>query len=422
MAIAPPPPPAVPHPQPFEIPLYQRSGTFAALGVESFGLLWASGWFWNATRWMSVFLCSFLVNDLTGSPFLVQLVGAAFFAPMFFGGAVAGAMADRFDRRRTILVQLVVLIPIAAGMGALVTSGAVSAWMVYPFMVAVGLGGVIDMTSRRALVFDLVGESRATNALALESMSMSGGSLLGSLFGGAVINFVGIGQAFFLIAILYLVSLLLLTRVVSPPARLHGQAGSMRDAVKEGLRAVGRSQALIGILGVTVIMNLFYFSFMPLVPVFAREMEVNALYAGLLASGTGFGMLLGSFTWAAWPVPRRGLIYVGGTLLAMAFLFAFAALQWYWVALVLLIGAGFGSSGFGTMQAVLVMTTAEPEMRGRAMGILSMAIGSLPFGMIGLGLIAQATDPAAAVMISVVSGLIVMGVWLNRYPQVARIR
>lgn len=399
-----------------------RGGTFAALGVESFGLLWASGWCWNATRWMSVFLCSFLVNELTGSPLLVQLVGAAFFAPMFLGGAVAGVVADRFDRRRTMIRQLIVLIPIALLMGMLVTSGNFAAWIVYPFMIAVGVGGVVDMTSRRALVFDLVGEARATNALALESVSMSGGNLLGSICGGAVINFVGVGQAFFLIAVLYMMSLGLLARVPSPPARNLGAGGSMRRDLGEGLRAVSRSQALIGILGVTVIMNFFYFSFMPLVPVFAKEMGVNALLAGVLASGTGLGMMLGSFVWAARPVPRRGLLYVVGSLLAMGFLFAFAAVQWYPGALLLLVGAGFGASAFGTMQGVLVMTTADAEMRGRAMGILSMAIGSLPFGMIGLGLVAQVTDPAAAVMISIAGGLIAMALWMARFPQVRLLR
>jgi len=405
-----------------ETPPPYRGGTFAALEVESFGLLWASGWCWNATRWMSVFLCSFLVNDLTGSPFLVQLVGAAFFAPMFFGGVVAGAVADRFDRRLTILRQLTVLIPLALIMGVIVTSGSASAWMTYPFMFAVGLGGVVDMTSRRALVFDMVGEERATNALALESVSMAGGSTLGSLFGGAVINFVGIGEAFFLIAALYVASYILLTRVPSPPARTHVAKSSMRADLVEGLRAVRTSRALIGILGVTVIMNFFYFSFMPLVPVFAKNMGVNALLAGLLASGTGIGMLLGSFTWAARPIARRGLLYIAGPLLSMLFLFAFAAAQWYLVALPLLIVAGFGSSAFGTMQGVLMMTTAAPEMRGRAMGIMSMAIGTLPFGMIGLGLVAQATSPAPAVMISVVAGVIALAAWVVAYPEVRALR
>ena len=396
-----------------------RPAVFAALEVPSFGYLWASGWCWNATRWMGIFLCSYLINRLTGSPFLVQLVGAAFFAPMFLGGAVAGTFADRFDRRRTILRQLLLLIPIAVLMGVLVTGGAIQTWMVYPFVFAVGLGGVVDMTSRRALVFDLVGPERATNAIALESVSMAGGTTLGALFGGTVINFVGIGEAFFVIAVLYGASYLLLLRVPSPaPVRSGGRTSIIGD-LKEGLGAVRRSDALIGILGITVITNLFYFSFMPLVPVFADDMGVNALLAGLLASGTGVGMMLGSIAWAAWPVRRRGLLYVGGSVLAMVFLFAFAALQWYPLALVLLIAAGFGSSAFGTMQAVLVMTTADPEMRGRAMGILSMAIGGLPFGMIGLGLLAQAIGPTTAVMVAVAVGLVVTALWTARYRVVA---
>ncbi|MFN0148627.1 MAG: MFS transporter [Dehalococcoidia bacterium] len=410
-----------PDPPPQETPAL-AAGAFGALQVPAFGYLWASGWCWNITRWMSIFLCSFLVNDITGSPFLVQLVGAAFFMPMFLGGAIAGAVADRFDRRRTILRQLLLLIPLALVMGVLVTRGVIEAWMTYPFMVAVGLGGVVDMTSRRALVFDLVGDARATNALALESMSMAGGNTLGSLFGGAVINFVGLGEAFFLIAALYVASYLLLLRVPSPPAQRQGRGASMRADLAEGLRVIRRSEALVGILGVTVIVNLFYFSFMPLVPVFAKEMQVNALLAGLLASGTGFGMMAGSFAWAAWPVRRRGLLYVGGSVLAMAFLFAFAAVQWYPAALLLLVIAGFGSSAFGTMQGVLVMTTAGPEMRGRAMGVLSMAIGSLPFGMIGLGLVAQLTAPATAVMVSVAVGFLVIAAWLARYPKVWTLR
>src|SRR5687768_2788864 len=102
-----------------------RAGTFASFEAPSFLRMWLSGWCWNVTRWMGVFLCSYLVDDLTGSPLLVQFVGAAIFAPMFFGGAIAGVVADRFDRRLTILRQLMFLIPIALLMGTVVTSGAV---------------------------------------------------------------------------------------------------------------------------------------------------------------------------------------------------------------------------------------------------------------------------------------------------------
>src|ERR671917_418512 len=73
-----------------------RARRFPALEVAGYGRLWASGWLWNLTRWMGVFLCSYLVTRLSGSPLLVQLVGAAFFAPIFFAGALGGVISDRF--------------------------------------------------------------------------------------------------------------------------------------------------------------------------------------------------------------------------------------------------------------------------------------------------------------------------------------
>jgi MFS family permease len=371
---------------------------------------------------MGVFLCSYLVDRITGSPLLVQFVGAAIFAPMFFGGAIAGVVADRFDRRLTILRQLLILIPIAMTMGLVVVSGSVQVWMVYPFMLVVGVGGVVDMTSRRALIYDIVGPERATNALALESLSMSGGTTLGAFFGGAVINFVGVGQCFFLIALLYSASFLLLRGVPSPAASRTGGGASILADLREGGRFLRGSRPMVSILGVTVLMNLFYFSFMPMVPVFARQMHVNALFAGILAGATGMGMMIGSFAWAAWPTQRRGLVYVGGCLVAMAFLALFALLQWYPIALVLLICAGVGSSGFGTMQGVLVMAAAGQEMRGRAMGLLSMAIGGLPFGMIALGGVAQGIGAAPAVTASVIMGFATFAIWLWKFPEAGRIR
>src|SRR5690554_6192298 len=95
-----------------------RPSTFASFSVPGYRRIWASGYFWNLTRWMSIFVCSYTVNDLTGSPVLVQLVGSALFMPMFLGGAIGGVISDRFDRRRTVLVQMALLVPFSVLMGA----------------------------------------------------------------------------------------------------------------------------------------------------------------------------------------------------------------------------------------------------------------------------------------------------------------
>ncbi|MGH2603882.1 MAG: MFS transporter, partial [Dehalococcoidia bacterium] len=239
-------------------------GPSAALAVPHFPRLWASGFLWNLSRWMSVFLCSYLVSRLTGSPLLVQLVGAAFFAPMFFGGAIGGVISDRFDRRLTMLRQLGALIPVAIAMSVLVLGGAVRVWMVYPFILAVGLGGMVDMTSRRALVYDFVGEERATNAFAWESLSMTGGNMLGNLFGGAIIDLVGMGQAFLAIVVCYAGSFLFLLSVRTPPHHAAGTRVSIARDMLEGFRFVRRNRTLVSILGMTVLMNAFYFTYTPM--------------------------------------------------------------------------------------------------------------------------------------------------------------
>jgi predicted MFS family arabinose efflux permease len=391
--------------------------------VPRYGRLWTSGILWNLTRWLGVFLASYYVNEVTGSPLLVQLVGAAFFAPMFFAGALGGVISDRFDRRRTILGQLLVLIPVGLAMGALVTSGAARVWMVYPFMLAVGLGGVIDMTSRRALVWDFVGEERVTNALALESLSMTTGNMLGTLTGGAVIDALGTGPAFFLIPLCYAGSFLCLLGVPAsgrPPPRAESRPSVLAD-ILDGFRLTRRDRALVSILGTTVLMNGLYFTYTPLVPVFADRLEVNAFWTGVLASASGLGSLAASLLIASRSPRGRGRLYVGGSTLALALLIVFALAPWYPLALLALLCSGLGVAGFTTMQSVLVMSASTPEMRGRAMGILSMAIGTLPFAMALLGLVAQRTSAPAAVLGSATLGIAGMLLWNARHPEARRL-
>src|SRR6478672_2983497 len=212
-----------------------RSGTFSAMSVPYYPRLWVTGLLWNLTRWMAIFLCSYLVNRLTHSPFYVQLVGASFFAPMFFGGATAGVISDRLDRRRTILIVLTVLSPLSAAMGVLI---------------------VMDMISRRALVYDFVGPEHVTNALALESLAQTGGSMLGGLVAGAIIATLGIGQTFFMVAALYALAFVTFAGVPVPPRKVvTGARPNFRKDIAEGVHYMRGHAALISILGVTIIMN-----------------------------------------------------------------------------------------------------------------------------------------------------------------------
>jgi MFS family permease len=395
--------------EPTETPAYARGSMFAAMAVAPYPRLWAIGLIVSLTRWMTIFLSSYLINDLTHSAILVQLVGVSLFAPLFAGGLVAGAISDRLDRRRTLITILSVLLVGALVMAFFNLSGMIEVWLVYPFVLAVGTGHVLDMTSRRALVYDCVGPRVVTNALALESMAMMGGTVIGGLTAGTIISVLGIGAVFLAISVLYCTALLLLLGLRTAPR--HRPVEVMPDFMNDlvtGFRYVRSHRALVSVLGVTILMNLFYFSYTPMVPIFGEKLGVGPFWSGLLLSAHGLGSVIGASVIASGLRLGRGWTYVGGSAFALMFLFLFAAMPWYPAALIALMVAGFGIAGFATMQSVLVMISAEDEMRGRAMGMLSMSIGALPFSMLLLGAYATAVGPAVGVMTSVSIGLVAL--------------
>lgn len=403
--------------------LAEGRGALSSLAVRGYPLLFASGFLWNVTRWMGVFLGSYLVNERTGSPLAVQLVGTAFFLPMFVGGLVAGTVSDRFDRRRTLMRNLSVLAPLSVLMASLVAADAWQTWMIYVFVFAVGIGGVLDMTNRRALVYDVVGPTHITNAVALEMFSTAAGNMIGFLTGGALLDFVGDSWAFVLMAGCYLASWALLW-AVGPVAR-HGEAlpgTTLGQNLVDGLRLFKTSADLRSILGVTVIVNVFMFSFLPMVPVFADEIELSPFATGLLGSATGTGMMLGSF-WVALAVPaRRGLVYLSGSFMAVGFLIGLPLAAGLEVAYPAVLLAGVGGGLFGATQSALVMAVAADDVRGRAMGLLSMAIGGLPFGIFALGVVAEAVGPSPALLGALSTGLVLLAGWVVAQPQVRAIR
>ncbi len=397
-----------------------RSSMFAALEAPSYAWLLTAGWFWNMCRWGCGFLGAYLANSMTGSARLVQLTGATLWAPLLVGGVLGGVVSDRFDRRRTVINQFLVLIPLTVAMGVAGVTDTLRLWMVYPFLVVVGIGWVIDMTSRRALIYDLVGPLKLDNAMALESLSSASGLAIGTLVGGSAIEAVGTGPAFLCIAGLLTLALLCFLQVPRVARIVVARTESGLVALRAGFRLLRTERVLVSVLGVTAVVNFFFFSFTPLVQVVGKDLGVGAALTGLLAAMTGFGMMAGSLLVARVQPRRRGLAYVAGSAGAMVLLVPFALSPWYLGAAVSLLFAAAGMGLFGSTQSALVMTSVAPELRGRALGLLSTAIGVLPLGMMALGEVAEAIGARHAIVVSVVTGAACLVLWLLRRPEVLR--
>ena len=363
----------------------------------------------------------------------MQLAGTALYAPLLVGGLLGGVISDRFDRLKTVRFQLGVLVPVTVLIGILVRSNRIAVWTVYLYMFVVGIGWVTDMTSRRALVFDIVGPENLDRAMALESVSLSSGMAVGALVGGSAVEAVGIGASYFLIAVFLVLALGLLATVKRPsratsspstpstPSSLPAPSptSSVRDLV-DGVRLLGASRGVVGILGVTVIANFFLFAYFPIVPIVAKRLDASPFQVGLLLSGTGLGMMGGSMLFARFTPHRRGLSYLLGVYFAMLLVIPFALGRNYWLALAAIIASGLGSGLFGSTQGALVIAEAPEELRGRALGLLSMAIGALPLGMYSLGEVAELAGVPAALVANMVIGALVLTYWMRRHPEIIR--
>lgn len=441
-------------------PAAAKDSRFAVFGVPGFAATYAVGVVWSMCRWGLGFLGAYVVTHKTGSPRLVQLTGAMLWAPLLLAGMVGGAVSDRFSRRKVLFGQFVVLCPLTVGIAALAAADRLPIAVLYAYMAAAGFGWVIDMTVRRAMVYDIVGDAYLNRAMAFEGLSSSLGLAAGAMAGGALAS-LGTGTAYLVVAGAMLVAALLVLRTpgaaalhrpvpVVPTAAVSTATGSTAAAstattpsatpsaepprptpppagsqsffteVAEGLRFLGRAPTLLSILGVTAITNFFHFAYFPIVPLVAERVGATAFFAGFLAAATGFGMAVGS-TFVITRGPARGRAYVIGATGAFLLLNGFALFQHYVpVYLSLLLASSFVGV-FGATQSVLVMTAVEPHMRGRALGMLSMAIGWLPVGMYLLGELAQAIGASGALVAANVAGVTCLWLFLAWRPQVLKI-
>lgn len=388
-----------------------RTGLFRAFQNRNYVRLWlANGLSFNA-RWMQMTLLSWLILELTDSPWLVALVGFFSSVPMLFLGLLGGVLADSVNRQRLMVLTQGANVGVSLMLTLLLSTGAVQVWHAYLAILVTGAGWALDSPARRGLIFDLLGRSGVTNAMALDSVGMNVSRMLGPALSGVLITLVGVGGGYVVVTLSYALSLLLLGSLrvsqIDRPARR--QQHVVRDLV-EGFHYVRQDRVIQAVICITVLMNFLVSPYMQMVPVIVRDvLHEGPAMMGILQGAEGFGALLGAVTIAsAVRLNYHGRVFSGGSLLALLALLIFSISRWYILSFPTLLVLGLGMAGFGTMQSTIVMLVAKEEIRGRALGIVSLAIGAGPLGSLFLGAIASAISPVFALRLNALLGLILL--------------
>jgi MFS family permease len=374
-----------------------------------FWRLWCVGLVVFTVRWLETVAVGVVVYQRSGSAFLVAMMTMLRLLPMGLFGVFLGALAERFDRRATLIGVVLLMGATSAALALLAWTGTLQVWHLALASFVNGCGWATDNPVRRVMMGEVVGREHMGTAMSLDVGANNASRMVGPGIGGFLLAGVGIEGVFLLSVVMYLGAFAAALTVRSRIARAPG-SGAVLARIAEGLAIVRADKRLIGTLIVTIIYNVFAWPFTSMIPVIGRDrLLLGPEGVGILASLDGIGAFFGALLLALWLTPRwYGRAYVGGVILYMIMLIVFAVVTTPAFAGAALLLTGLGGAGFSTMQATLVYLAAPPEMRSRILGVLSVCIGTGPIGFVWLGWLADVIGAPNATAFTGLAGLLAL--------------
>ncbi len=392
------------------------TGPLRSLRNSTFRWLWAAGLMIGFGNWMQRLTISWLVLDQTGSVFLTAVSFAIRSAPNLVFGPFGGAIADRYPRRKVLIITAGVKVFVALGLWALAFQADTLIWVV---MVLIGLAGVtasFELPSSQALAVDVVGKRNAANGVAMLSVATRAVGAAGALTGGLLIASLGPGAVFFLGALAFAAGGYAVSRVVVAQPGLSLERPSLRIGKLFG-STYGGIKILLGIpvvatlLGFAMVVEILGFTYQSVMPSLAKDvLGVGSVGLGALTAMAAIGGLAGSvLITAISDYDRKGLLAVGIIFLYGGGLIALGVSEIFPLSLLIVTVVGTMASSFDALQWTMLMENVPDDMRGRAMGGWIFAIGFGWAGSLELGIIAEVYSVGWALSVNGI-GLFALGV------------
>lgn len=379
----------------------RRLGTFDALGVRDFRLLWSGSLVSNVGTWMQMIGQGWLVLSLTNSPFWLGMVAFASAVPSILFSLPAGVLADRVDRRRLLLVTQSTAAVLALLLAVLTSTGVIRVWQIMLIAFCSSLTMAIDNPARQAMVPDMVGRERLMNAVGLNSAAWNGASVFGPSIAGVAIGFVGVAGCFYLNAASFLGTILAVWLLRTRSTGASNHRTGMLDSLAELRRYVRRDHLILALLAMVALPTLFGRPYQQLMPVFARDIFGGGprLY-GLLMSASGVGALIGALCTASFGrLGHKGRILLAATITFGLTLIVFSIARSLVIILPTLVIAGGCATLYMGAVNTLLQTGVPAELRGRIMSVYSLIMGGLmPLGGMLAGSAASLTGSAPLVV------------------------
>jgi MFS family permease len=380
--------------------------TFRALRHRNFRLFWSGQLVSLVGTWMQSVAQGWLALQIVqrdyghaNASLYLSLIATLGSLPMLAFTLIAGGVADRFDKRRIVIVTQSCAMLLAFGLGILAGSGAIRLWHVAVYAVCVGLVNAFDMPTRQAFIKEMVGGEDLLNAIALNSSVFNSARILGPALAGwlMTVPHIGIPGIFLLNGASFIAVIAgSLAIRITPQSRPPATAG-MWAHLLEGFRYTFQHRMIRLLLVLMAIYTVFGFSYIVLMPVIANQvLHRGAQGYGLLLSCGGLGALAGALLLASSSgrLPKGALLF-GGAVVSGVALVLFSISRFFPLSAVLLALVSGGLVVTTSSINSLIQEITPDQMRGRVVSMWTFIFsGFTPLGAIFVGAVAHLTGSA----------------------------
>ena len=337
--------------------------------------------------WMQVMAQGWVMATLTNKAIWLGMANLAAGLPMLLLTMVGGAAADRFDKRKILLITQFVQIGTACAIGFLVLKGQIEIWEILVFAVILGISNSFEMPTQSALVPELVGREQIQNGISIDRSVFHGSRVLGPTIGGYLINWLGKASAFFANALSFVA---LVIAILSLPPRPRGTAEEEEKrttGIKDGFRFVGKDAPSLAMVILIAVQSFCIFPIITvMMPLYVKEvLHRGADSLGSLMGVSAIGSFVGSIFLIGLPRAKRvSLMMINAVAVSMVIVGISYGPSFYVVMALLVVNSLALAMNFA-LCSTIVQERAPDYLRGRVSGVFMLSfVGMMPFAGLGV--------------------------------------
>jgi MFS family permease len=382
---------------------------FPALSHKNFRMFWTGQIVSLIGTWMQNAALSWLVYSITNDRFLLGLMTAVQFTPMFLFSLFAGIIIEKYPKRKVIMTTQALQLVLSFILFILVFTGTIKYSFILVIVFMIGTVQSIDNPARQSFVVEMVdGRKNLLNAIALNSAAFNGARLIGPGIAGFLMTGFGPKWCFFINSISFIAVLagLFMMNIEDKPSR--NNIGDPIGDIIEGINYIIKTPKLFYTFISVIVIPTFCLNFNVLLPPYTKDvLNMQANGFGGLMSTIGFGAFVGALTVATKIKRERIFKYqLIGALGLSVFLIIMGFVRFYSGAMIILTLCGFSMVIYNSLSNSILQLNAPDEMRGRIMSVYSLIFGGLtPVGAIYTGYASKHLGTQATFIISGIIGL-----------------